>query len=93
MKLLTFEKDTEAQKINAQGNKIAWVHSISNKPGASFDLIIKDGLGRNKFERKNCFIGTKQFGELVNLPTVMGEELSVVVENIKGADKVDLFLN
>lgn len=89
----SFKKEGEAQKFKAPTGKIGWMHSLADQPGASFDIVIKDALGRKKFERKNCTADTKEFGELVNFPTLIGEELTVVVENIRGAEKVDLFLN
>lgn len=90
---LSFQKESEAQEINAPTAKIGWIHSLSDQPGASFDVVIKDALGRTKFEKKNCTADTKAFGELVNLPTFIGEKLSISVGNIRGAEKIDLFLN
>ena len=77
----------------ASTNKIGWLHTISDKKGASFDITIKDALGRIKMKKQNCKSETEQFGELVNLPTNMGEKLTVEIENLKGADKVQVFLN
>lgn len=82
-----------SKKINIPTNKIGWLHSIADTPGAKFDLIIKDGIGRVKFQRKNCGNDTDKYGELVNLPTMMGEQLEVIVENLQGAKKVDILLN
>lgn len=82
-----------SKKIRMPTNKIGWLHSISDSPGGRFDLTIKDGIGRIKFERKNCGNDTEKYGELVNLPTMIGEELEVIVDNIKGAKKIDILLN
>ena len=77
----------------ASSGKIGWIHSISDKPGARFDLVIKDGMGREKKRMRDCGNATEKFGELVNLPTQMGEELHVEVENVRGADNLKIFLN
>jgi len=90
---LEFKKDSDAShKIKIQGNNIGWLHSVSDKPGAQFDVVIKDGLGRVK-HRSTIKGGTEKSGALINLPTVLGEELEVSVENMKNADKVQLFIN
>ncbi len=93
LKPLQFKKESPSQKVRASTAKIGWIHSMSDKPGAKFDIVIKDALGRRKFERKNCGAETKQFGQLINLPTLLGEELEVSLENIHGAERIDLFLN
>jgi hypothetical protein len=83
----------ESQVVRVPTSKIGWLHSVSDEPGARFDITIKDALGRTKFERKNCGNDTEKFGELVNLETRLGEDLQVSVTNIRGAKKVQLFLN
>ncbi len=92
---LTFKPESgeTSQKTMAPTNKIGWLHSFADTPGATFDLTIKDSLGRIKFHRTKCGTDTEKFGELINLPTQMGERLEVVVENLKGAKKLDVFLN
>lgn len=93
-KPFTFKaKIEEGQKHMASTGKISWLHTIADKPGASFDVAIKDSLGRLKLQKLGCKSESLEYGELVNFPTVIGEELEVVVSNIKGAEKVDLFLN
>lgn len=90
---LTFSLAQEKQPYHAQANKIGWARAQA-KPGASFDLIIKDGLGRVKAQRQNCKVGDSgEYGELINLPTSLGENLEVEVSNLKGAEKVTIFLN
>lgn len=93
LKPLEFNLQAEPQKTFAPTNKIGWLHSLSDEPGARFDLAIKDGAGQLKFERKNCGSETKEFGELVNLPTLVGEELFVEVSNLRGSKSVTVFLN
>jgi hypothetical protein len=82
-----------SKKINIPTSKIGWVHTIADQKGASFDITIKDALGRVKFQRKNCSTDTEKFGELVNLPTLLGEELEVTVDNLKGAENLKVFIN
>lgn len=90
---LHFSQNDFVKKTNAATGKIAWLHTIADKPGATFDITIKDGLGRIKYQRKNCTTETEKFGELANIPTLLGEQLEVSLENVKGADEVDVFLN
>lgn len=87
------ETHENGRKLFAQSGKIGWLHSISDTPGAKFDIIIKDALGRTKYEKRDCHSETERFGEIINLPTNLGEELDVRIENVRGAKKIDLFLN
>jgi len=82
-----------SKKIRAVGHKIGWLHSIADEPGASFDITVKDALGRIKFEKKNCKTDTKEYGELINKETLLGENLEVVIDNLQGAKKIQVFLN
>ncbi len=93
LKPLEFSENESSQKVNSSTAKIGWLHSLSDTPGATFDLTIKDSLGRVKMSKKNCGNATGKYGELLNLPTLIGEQLEVVVENIKGAKSVKVFLN
>jgi len=88
-----FKKDQTSHKMRAQSDKIGWVHSISNKPGARFDLTIKDAMGRTLMVKNNCGNDTDRYGEFVGLDTRLGEEVEVVVENIKNAENVEVFIN
>ena len=90
---MTFSLQQSTQKFNVQGNKIGWVRAMTEKPGFSFDLTIKDSLGRVRAQRQNCKTETTEFGELMNLPTNLGENLEFEVSNIKGAEKVTIFAN
>ncbi len=90
---LKFDANGGSQKIIAQAPKIAWLHSKSDKPGTRFDITIKDSLGRTMMEKKNCGNDTQIYGELINLPIHIGEELEVVVDNVKGGENLDLFIN
>lgn len=82
-----------SRKVQAPNRKIGWLHTLSDEKGASFDIAIKDLHGRTKFERKNCTSQHEKFGQLINLPTMMGEQLEVVVHNLKGAKNLKVFLN
>jgi len=82
-----------SKKVTASTNKIGWIHSVSDKPGAKFDLVIKDALGREKVRKTGCGNETEKYGELVNIPTMMGEELHVEIENLKNAESLKIFLN
>lgn len=66
---------------------------MSSKPGMSFDLTIKDALGRVRMQKLDCKTETTEYGELVNFPTNLGEDLQVEVSNLKGTDKLTVFLN
>lgn len=90
---LKFTPTVRSLEFQAPAARIGWLHSEANKNGASFDLVIKDGLGRTRLERRNCKSDTKEFGELLNEPTLVGEKLTVEISNLKGADEVRLFLN
>lgn len=82
----------EQQRIKAQSSKIGWLHSLA-KPGTRFDIRIKDALGRVKYERKGFGGEADKFGELINFPTLVGEELDIEVENIQGSEEIDIFVN
>lgn len=82
-----------SQKLRISSNKIGWVHTISDKPGATFDLTIKDAMGRIKMQKVGCHTDTDKFGELFNLPAQFGEELEVELSNIKNVEHIDLFVN
>lgn len=83
--------DTEREYV-AQAAKIGWVHA-KGKPGQVFDLSIKDALGREKAHKTGCKIGDGDYGELMNIPVLLGEKLKVEVTNIKGGEKLSVFLN
>lgn len=79
--------------MKAPTGKIGWIRTLSNRAGAKFDLVIRDALGREKIRKEGCMSDTREFGELVNLPTQIGEDLEVVVENIRGAEEIIIHVN
>ena len=80
---LIFNKGQERQAYHSQSNKIGWLR-VFTEPNATFNLRIKDGLGRVKAERLGIRSNPDgQFGELINLDTMLGENLEVEVENLQ----------
>lgn len=90
---LSFSLTQERQPFYSNVNKIGWMRTLTDKPGASFDITIRDGMGRVRVEKKNCTSETEEFGELVNIPTNLGENLEIEVSNLKGAESLTLFLD
>ncbi len=82
-----------SRDVIAPTERVAWLHTLADEPGARFDIKIKDALGRVKFEKNNCGTDHKAFGELINMPTTVGEKLNVSIENLKGAKKLNVFIN
>lgn len=93
MPALSFSETETSRKIQANSAKIGWLHSKSDEAGVKFDLTIKDALGRVRLEKKNCGNETDQYGELLNMETQLGEELEIVVDNIRGGKLVNVFVN
>ena len=91
--VLSFSRNVEKHTHYAQSSKIGWMRAQTDKPNASFDLLIKDGRGGIMAQRLNCKTPTTEYGELINLPCMLGETLNIEVSNLKGAEKVDVFLN
>jgi len=92
---LGFEEENGfgSKKVNVQSNKIGWIHATTDSEEADFDIIIKDSLGRTKAEKRGCHASVSRYGELINIPTVIGEEIEICVENVKCAKKIDVFIN
>lgn len=95
LKPLRFRPDLgeNTHKFRAPSAKIGWLHATTDKPGAKFDITIKDALGRVKMQKLNCGNETEKYGELLNFPTLVGEDLVVEVNRLDGGNVVDLFLN
>ena len=92
--VMRFTQEKNSHAFRAPSNKIGWVTAKSDKPGATFDILIKDVNGGLRKQMLGC--GGKegnQHGEMINMDTIIGEDFEVSVENIKGADEVDVFIN
>ena len=91
---LQFDKDNLSQKVRMSSNKIGWFHSLSDKPDTKFDITIKDSLGRVKLQKQNCGGGKSlEYGEFIGLPAQLGEELEISLDNVRGGDKIRVFIN
>lgn len=80
----------------APTNKIGWVHTKTEKPGISFDFVLRDALGREMLRKENCTTETERFGQFMNIDARMGEEIEVSLENIKGVseeEEIEVYLN
>lgn len=90
---LTFNQGQEKQPYHSESAKIGWVRLFA-APGASLNLSIRDGLGRTKFERHGIKVSPDgQAGELINIPTMLGENLEVEVTGLREGQKAEVFLN
>ena len=92
LKFSVKDENSKAKHL-MQSNRIGWLHSIADKPGAQFDVVIKDGLGRVRKRIPNFGGETEKSGQLLNMETMVGEELTFEVENLKNADSLTLFVN
>jgi hypothetical protein len=82
-----------SQRIRVSSNKIGWLHAKSDQPGAKYDIVIKDSMGRVRVTKLQCGNDTDRYGELVNIDTRLGEEMEIVVQNAKGVKNLQLFVN
>lgn len=80
-------------QYHSPANRIGWVKTKADKPGASFDFVVRDALGREMFRRAGCQTETDTFGQLMNIDTRMGEDFEISLENIKGAEEIELYLS
>ena len=88
------KENTTSRPFKSPSNKIAWVRGITDKPNATFNITIKDALGRTMYEKLGCKSSiNKEYGELINLETNMGEDLEVTVDGMKDSKNLQLFLN
>ncbi len=89
---LKFSPRAEKQSYNAQAHNIGWLRALSDKKDISFDVTIRDGQGNIKKQLLNCKTQTGEYGEQMNLPTMLGENLDIEVSNLKGAEELTVFL-
>lgn len=83
----------DTREYISPSNRIGWLEARADEPGARYDIVIKDELGRVKLHKKNVGTETEAYGERVDMPAMMGEKLNISIENLKGAKKVQVFLN
>lgn len=86
---LNGKQSGEAQII-IDRKKIGMLHSITDKPGAKFDLKIIDMAGNEQIVRKNIGTENTRWGEVVD-KNLTDNTFVVKVENVKGADTIDIF--
>jgi len=90
---LSFKKgDSASQKFVPVSPKIGWIHTETSEPGAKYDIVVKDVRGFPIVEKRGCTSETNRFGELVNKDVIAGQEIDVTIENIEGAEEVNLFI-
>lgn len=84
----------QVSDFHAPSNRIGFISAEADTPGATYDITVKNALGNILHEMKNCGNEkVKHFGEQVKIETSIGEDLQFVVSNVKGAKKVNLFIN
>lgn len=87
------KKEQFSAKTRVSTNRIGWLHSVADKRGAKFDVVIKDAVGRVKARIQDFGGEAEKSGRLVNLETMVGEEISIEVENVRNAESLKLFVN
>lgn len=75
-----------------RGGNVEWLNVHSNKPGAKFDLKVTDQFGNTVIEKKGNTGEGKRFGERISLP-LTDSYYNVEVDNVEGADQLDVFLD
>lgn len=92
---LEFDISSEesVKTMQAPSNKIGWLQTLSDQPGAKFDITIKDALGRVKFRMPGMGTETDRAGALINLETHLGEQLQVEISNVKNAKNLKVYLS
>ena len=88
-----FEKGERSQKFNMSATKIGWLHTLSDQPGAKFDVTIRDALGRIRLQRVGFGTEHEKAGELLNMDTLLGEELEIEISNPQNVKKLQVFVN
>lgn len=75
-----------------RGGTAEWLNVHSNKPGAKFDLKMTDQFGNTVVEKKGMTGETKRYGERISLP-LTDSYYNIEVDNVEGADELDVFLD
>lgn len=89
--VLTSSKRSGEDNIIIQDQQIGLIHAITDQPGAEFDLIVRDSLGEIKYEKRGIKNESDRWGERIDLP-VSDNYCKIEVENVKGAEKIDVFI-
>lgn len=76
----------------ARGSKAEWLNVYSDKPNAKLVLKVKDEWGNIVIQRDVNTGESKNFGERVSLD-LTDSYYNVEVEDVTGADQVDVFLD
>ena len=84
-------KNSGSQEVILDKKKIGMIHGQVDNPKASFDLVIEDKAGNEKFKRVGCQNDAGRWGERIDLD-LTDNYYNVRIENVKGAKTVDLFL-
>jgi len=84
------DQDHAEEEVFINSDKIEWLHAQTDQPGAEFDVVLYDKLNSEQVRRS--FKGeTDRYGEQVSLP-IMDNYYIIKVENVKGAKKIDVFV-
>ncbi len=83
-------KQSGEARVIIDRKKIGMLHSIADKPGAKFDIKIFDMAGNEQISRTNVGTENNRWGEVVN-KNLTDNTFIVKVENVKGADTIDIF--
>lgn len=76
-------------RVTLNDKKIGMLHGVT-KPGAEFDVVIKDLRG-NEQARHHFKAANERFGKRIDLE--LPDDMYVIVaEEVKGADKIDIFV-
>lgn len=84
------DQDSGEAEVTVQGDEIKWLHAQTDEPGAEFDVVLYDRGGNEQF-RKNMKGESNRYGGQINLP-ISDNYYIIKAENVKGAKKIDIFL-
>lgn len=90
---LEFKNGETEKKIRLSENRIGWLTSVVDKAGGKFDLTIRDGFGNIIHQKKDFGSQTERAGDLINKPVMVGEEVTVCIENARDTGTVNVFLD
>ena len=82
-----------SQKIKVTADRIRWLHAEADQPGAQYDFTIRDALGQKRLERKGFGTEHEKSGELIDLATMVGEEIEIEISNPRNMKTLKMFVN